>query len=188
MNTYSLKNNDILVIRRGSPEDAANFVDYANTCAGQSDFLTFNQGEFSTVDAQRISIEELTDGKVGLFLIAEIGDRIVGNITFRLGKRPKTAHVGEFGISVHKDYWGFGIGRLLIKSLIKWAQETEHVRKINLKVRTDNQRGIQLYNKMGFEQEGVLRRDFFSNGVFFDAFIMGYCVDGEKKRKYTNLF
>jgi GNAT superfamily N-acetyltransferase len=67
------------------------------------------------VDAQRISIGELSDVKNGLFLIAEIGGRIIGNLTFRLGKRPKTAHVGEFGFTVHKNYWGLGIGQLLIK-------------------------------------------------------------------------
>lgn len=177
MDTHLLRNGDRLIIRVGCPDDATNFVNYVDNCAGQSDFLTFNQGEFSTVDAQRISIGELSDVKNGLFLIAEIGGRIIGNLTFRLGKRPKTAHVGEFGITVHENYWGLGIGQLLIKELLQWAQKNRNVHKINLKVRLDNQRGIVLYKKMGFEQEGILKREFYSKGVFFDALIMGFCVD-----------
>jgi RimJ/RimL family protein N-acetyltransferase len=177
MDAHLLKNGDTLIIRVGCPDDAANFVDYIDNCAGQSDFLTFNQGEFSTVEAQRISIEELSNVKNGLFLIAEIGGRIIGNLTFRLGKRPKTAHVGEFGIVVHKNYWGLGIGQLLIEQLIQWARKNRNVRKINLKVRIDNQRGIVLYQKMGFEQEGILKREFYSNGIFFDELTMGLFLD-----------
>jgi RimJ/RimL family protein N-acetyltransferase len=175
--TYLLKKSHALIVRRGTPDDAANFVRYIDVCAGQSDFLTFNKGEFSTVEAQRCSIAELSDSRNGLFLIAEIGGKIIGNLTFRLGKRSKNWHVGEFGITVHKDYWGLGVGRVLIRSLIEWARKMGHVRKINLKVRVDNQRGLELYKKIGFSQEGLLKREVYSNGIFYDAIIMGLCVD-----------
>lgn len=181
---YVLKNGKTLVIREGNIGDAENFIVYANNVGGESDFLTFNAGQFnSALDSQQKSIEELNNKENGLFLIAEISNKIAGNLTFRLGKKPKTAHAGEFGITIQKQYWNLGIGQLLIQTLIDWARCSGNVRKINLRVREDNQRGLNLYRKMGFKQEGILERDLYSNGIFYNGFMMGLCIDPDGAKK-----
>ena len=43
-------------------------------------------------------------------------------------------------------------------TLIDWARSTGSIRKIALRVRTDNARGIALYREKGFEVEGTLRQ------------------------------
>ncbi|VBB07585.1 acyl-coa n-acyltransferase [Lucifera butyrica] len=178
---YKLRNSKTLIVRQGRPADAEGFIDYANQVAGESDFLTFNAGEFDeSVEFQRMIIEELNDKTYGLFLIAEMDGEVAGNLTFRLGMRTKVSHAGEFGLTVKKQYWNLGIGRILIQTLIDWAHDSGNVRKINLKVREDNWRGIALYKKLGFSQEGILKREFYSKGVFFDALAMGLCIDLEK--------
>lgn len=50
--------------------------------------------------------------------IAEINEKIVGCLNFSGGPRQRIAHVGEFAVSVLKEYWGNGIGKELIKYLI----------------------------------------------------------------------
>lgn len=114
-----------------------------------------------------------------MFLIAEIDGEIIGNLTFRGGQRPRIAHVGEFGISILKKYWGLNIGEFMITYLLEWAKETKEVRKIDLRVRSDNGRAISLYKKMGFEEQGLFKRDFFLDGKFFDSISMGICIDPE---------
>jgi len=177
MKTFLLKNNKVLQIRQGVPNDVAAFIDFVNTCAGQSDFLTFNPGDFGKTAEECNTIEEFLANNKDLYLIGEIDGQIIANLVFRPGKRIKTAHAGEFGITIRKDYWGLGIGQFLIQQLIEWARATNIIRKIDLRVHINNQRGINLYKKMGFQQEGVLKREFCINGIFYDEIIMGLCID-----------
>ncbi|MGL5753136.1 MAG: GNAT family N-acetyltransferase [Paraclostridium sp.] len=45
--------------------------------------------------------------------------------------------------------------------------------KISLSVRKDNERGIALYKKCGFEIEGILKNETYIDGEFFDIVAMG---------------
>ena len=72
-----------------------------------------------------------------------------------------------------------GIGEELIRYLIDWSRSSGIIRKINLKVRTDNARGIRLYKKLGFEEEGTVRRDFQLDGVFYDSMLMGMLIEAD---------
>ena len=76
-------------------------------------------------------------------------------------------------MSVRKSYWGLGIGSFMLDVLIEWAKGTEIVKKINLRVRTDNQGSISLYERKGFVIEGTIRKDIFVDGKYFDHHWMG---------------
>jgi RimJ/RimL family protein N-acetyltransferase len=102
---------------------------------------------------------------------------IVGNLAFRAGTRPRVAHVGEFGVSVLKSYWGIGIGKYLVQSLLDWAKDGGIIRKINLRVKEDNRTGIVLYKKLGFREEGIRTRDFCIDGKLYDSICMGLHID-----------
>ena len=80
-------------------------------------------------------------------------------------------------MSVLKKYWGNGIGEELIKYLINWSKDSGIIRKINLRVRTDNERGIYLYEKLGFFEKGLLKRDFVIDDKFYDSLLMGLCIN-----------
>lgn len=173
-----LKDGRNLVIRQGESQDAGNMIDYIQKVAGESDHLTFGIGEFNiTVEQEKKIIEEIEKSHNQLFLIAQIDGEIVGNLVFRAGSRQRVSHVGEFGVSVLKSYWGLGIGRFLIQYLLDWAKEEGIVRKINLRVKEDNLQGIALYKKLGFEEEGKLTRDFCIDGKFHDSICMGIHID-----------
>jgi RimJ/RimL family protein N-acetyltransferase len=47
------------------------------------------------------------------------------------------------------------------------------VKKINLRVRTDNERAIVLYERNGFVIEGTIRKEIFLDGEYFDHHWMG---------------
>jgi RimJ/RimL family protein N-acetyltransferase len=79
-------------------------------------------------------------------------------------------------VSVLKDYWGMGIGEELIRYLINWSRDSG-IRKINLRVRQDNLKAISLYKKLGFTEEGIVKRDSLIGGKFYDSLLMGLLID-----------
>ena len=74
---------------------------------------------------------------------------------------------------VLKEFWGYRIGTNLLKETIRWT-DTIGIKKITLSVLETNKKAIMLYEKYGFEQEGVLRKDkLLSDGNYYNTVIMG---------------
>ena len=167
-----------VIIRKGVNSDAKAVIRYLNIIGGESDFLTFGTGQFGrSIEQEEEFIANALKKKNALFIIAEVNGKVVGNLNFVGGPRQRNAHVGEFGVSVLKEYWGNGIGEELIKYLINWSENSGIIRKVNLRVRNDNTRGTYLYKKLGFLEEGILKRDLLINGEFYDSLLMGLLVN-----------
>lgn len=178
MKQLQLKNKKILIIRTATKDDASNLIDYIKDIAGESDFLTFGEGEFQiTVEQEETMLDSYIGLENKLYIIAEIEKELVGSLNYSGGSRPRIKHTGEFGVSVAKRYWGLGIGEELIKYMIDWAKEGNVVKKINLRVREDNTAGIALYTKLGFIKEGVISREFYVNGEYYGSICMGLEID-----------
>lgn len=173
-----LINDNKIIIRKANKLDAKALIKYLDIIGGESDFLTFGLGEFGkSVKEEEQFIENVLSKDNNLSIIAEINGEVIGNLNFAGGLRGRVAHVGEFGVSVLKEYWGNRIGEELICYLINWSRESRIIRKINLRVRADNERGIYLYKKLGFLEEGLLKRDFLIKDKFYDCVMMGLLID-----------
>ncbi|PGS48734.1 GNAT family N-acetyltransferase [Bacillus sp. AFS041924] len=108
-----------------------------------------------------------------LFLVAEAQDKIVGFSRCEGNQLKRLSHKVEFGVCVLKDYWGHGIGKNLLKASISFA-DTNEIHKISLSVLETNETAINLYEKLGFEIEGVLKNDkLLSDGNFYNTILMG---------------
>ena len=81
-------------------------------------------------------------------------------------------------MTVIRQYWGSGIGTLMLDAAIAWAKDTNIIKKINLRVRTDNKRAISLYEKKGFLREGRIRKEIFIDGKYYDHYWMSLELDG----------
>ncbi|GIN65752.1 hypothetical protein J41TS2_11730 [Bacillus sonorensis] len=83
------------------------------------------------------------------------------------------SHRTEFGVCVLKDFWGYGIGTNLLKESIFWA-DSSGIKKMTLLVLETNEKAINLYQKHGFEIEGILKKDkILSDGKFYNTIVMG---------------
>lgn len=165
-------------IREVRVEDADSMIKYVEKIASESDNLTFGPGEFDiTIEEEMKILESASISETQLFIIAEMDGLIVGNLNFRAGKRPRIEHTGEFGVSVLEEFWNNGIGKALIEALLGWANKSEKISKINLRVREDNDKAINLYKNMGFEIEGLIRRDMRIRGVYTNAYQMGILIN-----------
>jgi RimJ/RimL family protein N-acetyltransferase len=61
----------------------------------------------------------------------------------------------------------------MLDTLIAWERNIRIVKKIDLHVRTDNQRSILLYEHKGFVNEGTIRKEIFLGSRYFDHHWMG---------------
>lgn len=78
----------------------------------------------------------------------------------------------EFGLAVLKDFWGYGIGKNLLKESLAW-DDSNGIRKTTLTVLETNNRAIELYKTLGFEIEGVLKNDkILSDGGYYNSILM----------------
>jgi len=75
-------------------------------------------------------------------------------------------------MGVHDDYQGRGIGTALMTALIDAADNWHAIKRLELTVFTDNVRAIRLYERFGFEREGILRAFAFRAGAYADALAM----------------
>lgn len=171
---HQLADGRVLVIRQAVGDDACAVLDYVERISGESDFLSFGPGEFELTEPEEADfLRRCCASGNQLYILGLLDDTIVSALAFCGGRRSRVRHRGEFSLSVRKPYWGLGIGSLMLAALIAWARGTRIVNKINLRVRTDNQRAIRLYERQGFVIEGTIRREILLNGSYFDHHWMG---------------
>ena len=81
------------------------------------------------------------------------------------------AHIGLLGIALLPEARGHGLGPQLLQAAIdrSWARG---LTRIELSVRADNLNAKALYERFGFEHEGLLRRASLVDGIYHDAHAM----------------
>lgn len=161
-------------IRSATELDAKNLSEVRLEIDGETENLDREKGE-AYIDESRFKhiIKTDTQCKNNLFLVAGINGRIVGFSRCEGNNLKRTSHRVEFGVCVLKDYWGFSIGKNLLKESIEWA-DANNIKKITLSVLETNHNAKKLYEKYGFEVEGILKNDkVLSDGNYYNTILMG---------------
>lgn len=172
--THIINNGQPILLREARVEDAGAVLAYNEAISNESDFLSFGTDEFELDRAQEEHILRsfrLVDNQ--LYILGLVEEEIISALSFIAGHRPRTRHSELFGMSVRKKHLGLGIGSLMVDTLLKWAAASQIIRKINLRVRPDNDRAIALYQRKGFQIEGTISREMLLDGKFFDHYFMG---------------
>ena len=82
---------------------------------------------------------------------------------------------------VRPDCQGQGIGTALLKTLLDLADNWLMLERVELTVFADNHHAIHLYEKLGFEKEGLKRMTVIRNGQYADEYLMA-----RLRRRSTN--
>jgi diamine N-acetyltransferase len=75
----------------------------------------------------------------------------------------------EFQIVIAPDHQGKGLARRAAELAMDYGFGVLNLHKVYLVVDKDNKKAIHIYEKLGFQVEGVLRQEFFINGQYRDV-------------------
>lgn len=165
-----------IIIRDARIEDAPFLAQAEREIAKTPGFLVSAPTELLD-ERFRTTIEKLSHHTDGKYLVAEYESKIVGHALLDPLPLAAISHVASLTIVVHEGWQGKGIGRLLLQHLIDWAKTSSSVEKIELSVRASNTRAIALYKKMGFTEEGHLKKRIkVSANEYIDDILMALFV------------
>ncbi|MBE6068536.1 MAG: GNAT family N-acetyltransferase [Clostridium lundense] len=99
-------------------------------------------------------------------------DTIIGTVGLTVHPNPRTRHCGSIGIMIHKDHQNMGIGTALMQAIIDIADNWLMLIRVELGVFEDNERAIHLYEKFGFEKEGLKRFAAIRKGKYENEYLM----------------
>jgi RimJ/RimL family protein N-acetyltransferase len=126
--------------------------------------LHFHDQAQNNVDSNSISFAIETDGKY----IGHCG----------LHGFDRVARTCELGIEIsNRDYWGQGYGREVVRLLLRYAFDHQHVNRVWLNTHSENERAIRCYRACGFVEEGRLRQHLWIAGHYADRVVMGILSD-----------
>lgn len=159
----TLKDGRGCILRNGTEQDGQALLDFFLLAHEQTDnLLAYPDETRMTAEQEAAFLKERMESTDGIEILAEIGGVVVGSAGIGcVGKREKTRHRAEFGISVDKAYWGLGIGRALTEACIECAKAAGYA-QLELEVVADNLSAIRLYESVGFTEYGRNPKGFLS--------------------------
>jgi RimJ/RimL family protein N-acetyltransferase len=114
------------------------------------------------------SIKEDVSSDDAFCVVAEDEGNIVACLHYEAYSRPQLSHSGEFTLTVAKQWRSQGIGTNLVKLLISWVKQHEHITRIEAEVFSNNSEAMSIYKKLGFIQEGVKHNAVLVEGNYID--------------------
>ncbi len=163
-----------VTIREARPDDAAQLVPYVHRLSEEPDAnIALMPGEFElTVDEEAQLLADSMRSENSLFLVAEAGGRIVGELSCLPLKRRALRHRVTLGLSVEPAWRRRGVGSRLLAHGIEWAKASGVVTRMELAVFERNVAAIEFDRKAGFVVEGRRRHAAFRDGEYLDDVIM----------------
>ncbi|HEX8097885.1 MAG TPA: GNAT family N-acetyltransferase [Pyrinomonadaceae bacterium] len=118
--------------------------------------------------------QRLASPPEGTYNLVAVAD---GSVVGMLGlhtfpNRPRRRHAATFGMCVHGQWQGKGVGAALLRACLDLADNWLNLTRLELEVFTDNEPAIRLYERFGFEREGTLRQHAFRDGRYVDSYVM----------------
>jgi putative acetyltransferase len=170
-------NKPPITIRHAEPGD---YEDVHKIFTGPKAIRGTLQTPFPSMEKWRRRLADTPEGHY--FLVACAGEEVVGQLGLHtFPNRPRRRHVAQIGMAVRDDWQGKGIGSALMQAAIDLAENWLQLTRLELEVYTDNQAGIHLYQKYGFEIEGTLRKYAFRDGNYVDAYVMAKVLKGSSE-------
>lgn len=167
-----LKNGRQVILRSAAPADAENMLRHLRITHSES-YKNLNQSaqhwnDFSVSQEEKV-LTDFENSESHFVLVALDEDRIVGDLNFRGFQAEFVKHSAGIGMRIQKEFSGSGLGTEMMNYMFAQAKQMGF-RRIELTVRTLNEAGIRLYEKVGFEKVGLLKDAAFIDGEYVDEY------------------
>lgn len=167
-----------LTLRECEIKDLDQLEGLLETIGKETNFTLQRPGIKLNKELAQKAWERSLNSKNEIYLGAFVKDKLIGQIHMRVLEpdHPWVSHIARFGMFIIKDYWGKGIGKNLVLEMIEFAKSID-VKRIEATVRSKNKRAIELYERLGFEVEGVRNRAAKVDDIFQDEYYIAYLVN-----------
>ncbi|MCX6117082.1 MAG: GNAT family N-acetyltransferase [Proteobacteria bacterium] len=98
-------------------------------------------------------------------------EKVVGWCDVSRSDQSRFAHRGHLGLGVLREYRNQKLGRKLMSKALDHAKSIG-IEKLELSVFASNVNAIRLYEKMGFQYEGLIKNHRKLDGIVFDTYLM----------------
>ncbi|HYU75716.1 MAG TPA: GNAT family N-acetyltransferase [Ktedonobacteraceae bacterium] len=124
--------------------------------------------------AERASVERSEDDCFR-FVIENRAGEVVGDLSTNHCDR----RVGSFGygINTKKEHRQKGYASEAILLVLRYYFQELRYQKVTVPVYSFNEPSIKLHEKLGFQQEGRIRRIVFTRGQYYDELMYGMTVE-----------
>jgi RimJ/RimL family protein N-acetyltransferase len=113
------------------------------------------------VEDYRTLIESYRLHANSLLLLAIDHDCLAGQVRLNGSDHPFTTHVVELSINVRAAYRGKGVGSALTRCALDWARRHGGIHRVELEVLARNEDARRLYERHGFQVEGLRQAAYF---------------------------
>jgi RimJ/RimL family protein N-acetyltransferase len=162
-------------IREIQIEDAKNLLNLLKKLDAETTFLIYEKDERKiTIEQQRKNIQEQLERGVLTFVL-EDNKKLVGYVFGNIFTANRKKHCMNLAIAILQEYTGKGYGTKLMNTIEEYAINNG-ITRLELEVSEKNKIAISLYQKIGFEVEGVKRNAFLVNGNFEDEILMAKII------------
>ncbi len=169
---FSVIATERLWIRRFTAADAEPFLAYRSdpNVIRFQEWADVSQEEVRAfVNGQRLS-EPGKPGEWFQFAVEHQKDRrLIGDMA--LGVVADNPHAAEIGYTLSPPYQGQGYGFEMVSALLTYAFSRYDLHRVFARVLSDNAASINLLQRLGFRQEGVLVEQYWLNDAWHDEVI-----------------
>jgi ribosomal-protein-alanine N-acetyltransferase len=136
----------------------------------------YNCDPFSDLDVARTAIAKISEKfrtKTGIRwgITLKNEDLVIGTCGYN--SLVPMQFRGEIGYDLNRDYWKQGIMCEALQAMLAFGFDQMELHKIEAEVMLGNDASDRLLKKLGFKEEGVLRKHGFWKGAFHDLRIFG---------------
>jgi RimJ/RimL family protein N-acetyltransferase len=158
----------MISIRPATIDDGPAYRRLRERIDGESDTWGADPGEryVSDEEAQTFLQSVLAEPNSRLLLVEE-GGGAVGFLLAVAGKWRRARHAVSVDVGILASHCGRGLGERCFIELEDWAR-AQGIRRLELFVRESNQRARRLYEKRGFEIEGIRRGSLRIGNDYFN--------------------
>jgi RimJ/RimL family protein N-acetyltransferase len=163
-----------LVVRAATVEDVEEMVElYLRV--GQEGLFVAAEPPIDSHE-RRLWLEHRLEAPWTLVLVAITAGEVIGYLT-AVGSERDPA---EIGLGVARAWRGRGVGTRLVATAIEWGRG-RGVHKLAAEVFPHNEPTLHLFNKLGFEREGLRRSHYRRrDGALWDVVVLGLPLDRQR--------
>jgi len=102
-----------------------------------------------------------------------------GELAGTLNTHTCDPRVGSFryGVAIRREHWRKGYATEAIRLVLTYFFRELRYQKVTVELYEFNSASLALHRKLGFREEGRLRRTAYTDGRYYDEFLLGMTVE-----------